>query len=98
MFISFLLAWESLERPFRRRWFLVPLAGAVVADWTENLLHLQQLRDFVSNEPIHANLIGVASAATILKLVCLAISALLIYSLCVCVVYRNRGLSRKTIN
>ena len=43
---SLLLAWAALGRPFQPVWLILPVAITVVADWTENLLQLSQLRLF----------------------------------------------------
>jgi hypothetical protein len=69
-----LLAWAWLGRPFAPGWLVAPVAVAAVADWIENLALLGQLRRWTgagggaSGAVLDAGWIGVASAATIVKL------------------------------
>lgn len=62
--------WMTLGRPFHAGWIVAPLVIIVMADWTENLIQLAQLRHYVSsNESRIQDLwIQVSSCATIIKL------------------------------
>ncbi|MEX3007301.1 hypothetical protein [Hoeflea sp. TYP-13] len=60
-------------------WFLTPVAVAVLADWTENSIHLRQLKTFDGTAAsLDAGLIQLASVATGIKLVFVILSLLLI--------------------
>jgi len=85
MLISVLVAWKSMEGSFDPKWVVICIAILVLADWTENLVHLNQLGHFVRNEPLHAVWIQVASSATIIKSGFLVLSAIQIGGLAVCV-------------
>jgi hypothetical protein len=65
-----LLAWASLGRPFHPAWVLAPVLVGVLADWTENLIQLGQMRIYVNNGPqaLQDGWIRVASVATAVKL------------------------------
>jgi len=80
---SLLLAWSSLGRPFSPAWIMAPVAITVVADWTENLVQLAQLRRYSAGgaHALQASWIRVASAATSLKLLFLGVSSLLLLTL-----------------
>ena len=66
--ISLLMAWAGLGRPFHPVWIITPLAITLLADWTENLVQLGQLKRFLAGTPIQEGWIRIASAATALKL------------------------------
>lgn len=68
---SLLMAWVLLGRPFHPLWLMAPVAVTIIADWTENLVQIAQLRSFrESGEAgLHVRWIQVASIATILKLI-----------------------------
>lgn len=72
---SLLLVWSTLGRPFSPAWIMVPVAVTVVADWTENLIQLAQLRRFVGHAALQGGWIAVASAATLVKFVFFAVSS-----------------------
>jgi hypothetical protein len=67
---SSLRAWATLGRPFRRVWLMAPVAVTVLADWTENLVQLGQLRHYTEGGEagLQPGWIRIASAATILKM------------------------------
>lgn len=68
---SLLMAWASLGRPFNPAWVLAPVVITLLADWTENLVQLGQIKRYIitSNETaLQAGWIQVASTATMLKL------------------------------
>jgi hypothetical protein len=81
--VSLLLAWDALGRSFYPLWVVLPVVAGMLADWTENVVHLCQLRRFVASgaSGLQAGWIQVASAATILKLLLLAGSSLLLVTL-----------------
>jgi hypothetical protein len=62
---------RDLDKAFSPVWLIAPVAITVLADWTENLIHLAQLRSYVEqgNEGLQAGWIQIASAATIIKIV-----------------------------
>jgi hypothetical protein len=69
--VSMGLAWMARENhPFHLAWIVIPLAVTLIADWTENLVHLDQLKRFRSGGPaaLDAGWIRIASTATALKL------------------------------
>lgn len=68
--ISLLLTWHLLGRPFSPLWIIAPLALMALADWTENLIHLSQLKRFVlhGESALESSLIQIASLATCIKL------------------------------
>lgn len=79
---SLLLAWAMLDRRFHPALVVLPVAVSVLADWTENLVLLGQLRSFRQHAAaIDSWSIQIASAATIVKLVSLAGSFLLLAGL-----------------
>ena len=80
---SLLLAWSTLGRPFNPAWVMAPVAITVLADWTENLVQLAQLRRYSRGgaDALQAPWIRVASAATSLKLLFLGVSSLLLLTL-----------------
>lgn len=65
-----LSTWSSLGRNYSLAWILAPLAITVVADWTENLVHLEQLKRFMAHgrNALQENRLRLASTATRLKL------------------------------
>jgi hypothetical protein len=65
---SLLMAWASLGRPFNAAWLITSVAITLIADWTENLVQLSQLRRYVNGIALESGWIQIASIATILKL------------------------------
>ena len=71
---ALLLGWAMVGRPFAAWWLVLPVALVVVADWTENLVHLAQLERWTAlgREPATALLstgwIRLASVATTVKI------------------------------
>ena len=65
-------AWLTLEGPFPWVWIAAPLALAMIADWVENLIQLNQLRRYRDGPEGDGNLhdawIRAACCATIIKL------------------------------
>lgn len=67
--VSMVMAWTA-GHPFHLAWIVIPLAVTLLADWTENLVHLDQLKRFRDRGPaaLDAGRIRIASTATALKL------------------------------
>jgi hypothetical protein len=88
LFISLFMAWTTLGRPIHPIWITAPVAITVLADWTENLVHIGQLRRYTdgSAAALHSGWIRVASAATVLKLTSFAGTTLLLAGLIVGVI------------
>ena len=85
MLTSVMLAWNWLNHSFDLKWVVIFIAIVVLADWTENLVHLHQLGQFVRNEPMQAVWVQVASGATTIKSGFLVLSAIRIGGLAVSV-------------
>ena len=81
---SLLFGWIMLDRPFSPAWLLVPVATILVADWTENLIHLGQIGKFTGTAApdISSLAVGVASIATMVKIWTIVISYSLLIWLC----------------
>lgn len=62
--------WTAVGKTFSHAWLVVLVAITMIADWTENLIQLSQLRLYVENgkDGLQPGRIQVASAATIVKL------------------------------
>lgn len=79
------LAWSDLGRPFAPAWLLAPVLLGMLADWVENLIHLDQLGRYVQHGPtaLSSGWIQLASWATSLKLalVCTGFLLLAVLSL-----------------
>ena len=76
LLISVLSAWSALGRP--RFWNLmaIPIWVAVLADWTENSLLLYLLQSYINNNTAELNpdMVQIASTATMLKFIFIALS------------------------
>ena len=69
--VSLLLAWTALGRPFNPVWIIAPVAITILADWAENLSHLNQLKrvdQMNSLGALQKGWIQVASVATTVKI------------------------------
>lgn len=68
---SCLLGWAWLGRPFNPAWVIAPIMVAVVADWVENLVLLDQIKKFQSlgGAGLERRWVRVASVATIVKII-----------------------------
>lgn len=88
---ALLLAWAALDRPFSPVWLLTPVAITMLADWTENLVQLSQLRLFNLSDKtgLQAGWIQIASAATMVKLVFYGGASLLLIYLVVKMIVRG---------
>jgi hypothetical protein len=65
---ALLCAWVALGRPFQPVWIMAPVIINVVADWTENLIQLCQLKLFTSGAALQPGWIQIASGATMVKI------------------------------
>jgi hypothetical protein len=88
--ISLLWVWASLGRPFHPAWLIAPLAITALADWTENLVQLGQIKRFLAGTPVQEGWILVASAVTALKLVFFYASWLGLLALVLLLIFRAR--------
>jgi hypothetical protein len=87
------LAREALGRPLHLAWLLAPVALTVAADWTENLVHLDQARRHVEEggAGLHPGWIQAASAATMVKLGFFTLTCVLLLGLAAWLVVRRAG-------
>lgn len=78
--VSLLLAWGWRNRGFSQGWLLLPVVIYLLADWTENLIQLGQLRLYRQAGPnaLQDGRIRIASMATTVKLLFFCSSFLLI--------------------
>lgn len=83
--VSLLTASATLGGRVRAAWLIVPVVVTVVADWTENLVQLEQFRNYieVGEKGLAGGWIRVASTATIVKLLFFSISSLALLALLV---------------
>lgn len=91
--VSLMIASAMLGGPVHPVWLIVPVVLTVVADWVENLVHLDQLRNYIGagKDGLVAGWIQVASTATIVKLLFFAISSLGLAALLITLVLRARS-------
>lgn len=63
-------SWIAVGKTFSSVWLILLVAVTVIADWTENLIHLSQLRFYRENgkNGLQPGWIRIASAATTVKL------------------------------
>jgi hypothetical protein len=82
---SLLMAWSSMVQAYPLTWILIPVAITLLADWTENFVHLKQLKRYASGGQgaLQESWIRVASTATFLKLSFFAASWLILLCLIV---------------
>jgi hypothetical protein len=79
--VSLVTASAKLGCPLHVAWVIAPVVVTVIADWVENLVQLDQLRDYIKSDKkdataLDAKWIRVASTATIVKLLFFSISSL----------------------
>jgi hypothetical protein len=88
--VSLVMAWEALGRPHSAAWPLLPVALAMLADWTENLVQLGQLGRFVDggDDALQPSWIRVASTATAVKLLASGMTSVVLVVLVVAMVVR----------
>jgi len=90
---ALLRAREAAGRPVRLAWLLAPVALTVAADWTENLVHLDQARRHgeEGGAGLQAGWIQLASAATTVKMGLFIVSFLLLLGLAARLATRRPG-------
>lgn len=90
LLVALLLAWNMAAQPFARAWLMAPVVVGMVADWVENLVHLNQLGLYRKHGSgsLDAGWIQVASCATSLKLVALGAAFLLLAGLCSAIILK----------
>jgi hypothetical protein len=85
---SLLMARAALGWTFSSGWLLAPVLMGVLADWTENLVQLSQIKHHLISPPLQADWIRVASLATLVKLVFVFGVWLVLVFLCVVMLVR----------
>lgn len=70
-------------------WFLIPVIAAIVADWIETAILLQQMKNFDLTGTLDEGQIKLASIATITKSVSITLSAVLIILFAVALLIRG---------
>lgn len=95
--ISLLLTWAILGRPFRPLWIITPVAVLVLADWTENLVQLHQLKKYREHgeAALQPYMIQIASIATCIKLTFFCALTLFLIGLVIIVLVRSPRLASK---
>jgi hypothetical protein len=85
--VSLWRVWTVMDERFSRIWLFAPLIVTMVADWTENLAQLSQLRRFVEvgTTGLQPEWIQVASIATTIKVLFFFVTVVLLIVLA----YRN---------
>jgi hypothetical protein len=83
---ALLRVWRDLGKAFSRVWLIAPVAITVLADWTENLIHLAQLRSYLEKgrEGLQAGWIQIASVATTAKILFFVGTLVLLIGLAIC--------------
>jgi hypothetical protein len=83
---ALLRVWKDLGKPFSHAWLIAPVAITVVADWTENMIHLGQLRSYLEKgtEGLQAGWIQIASGATTAKILFFVGTLVLLIYLAIC--------------
>lgn len=85
---SLLIVWAAIGRPFSAAWLVIPVVITLLADWTENLVQLDQLQRFMDGSALQPGWVQIASVATIFKIVFFAGSSLLVIGLVIFMVVR----------
>ena len=94
---ALLQAWVDVGKTFSSVWLVVLVAITMLADWTENIIHLYQLPIYIGNgkDGLQPGWIQIASAATTVKLFFFTGALVLIIVLAVCkVVQKNKVITR----
>lgn len=90
---SMLLLWAALGRSFSPAIPVATVAAMMVADWTENLVHLAQISKLLDHEAgydaLRRSWIALASTATSVKWVLIGASAIAIVLLVIVLFVRN---------
>jgi hypothetical protein len=90
--VSLLTASAMLGGRVHATWLIAPVGVTVVADWAENLVQLDQLRNYIEagEKGLAPGWINVASTATAVKLLFFSISSLALLALLVTLILRAR--------
>jgi hypothetical protein len=85
--VSLWRVWTVMDEKFSLTWLFAPLVLTMVADWTENLTQLSQLRRFVEvgKTGLQPEWIQIASIATTIKVLLFFVTVVLLIVLA----YRN---------
>jgi hypothetical protein len=86
---SLIMAWAYCGRPFSVLWILAPVVITVIADWSENLIHLAQSTRFEEGRVLQGDWIRIASFATTMKWSFLGVSSLLLIVFVGAVLFRS---------
>ena len=88
-------AWTAVGKTFSPVWLIVLVAVTVIADWTENLIQLSQLRLYMENgkDGLQLGWIQIASAATTVKLLFFIGALVLILILALCKVVQKNNVN-----
>ena len=80
--VSLLTISAMLRSPIHTAWLIAPVVVTVVADWIENLVQLDQLRNFIESgeKGLSAGWIHLSSTVTIVKLLFGVISFLVLFA------------------
>ena len=91
LLFSLFMAWTALGRPFNSLCLVVPSLMMMLADWTENVAQLHEMKRFITNPAtaLSRDWIRVASVATTLKWVFVAGVSLFLISLVVVMICRS---------
>lgn len=91
--VALFLARGALGRPFHAAWLAVPVVLTVAADWTENLVQLEQARRHVAEgrAGLQPGWMQIASAATTVKLGFFILTCVLLLGLAAWLVVRRTG-------
>ncbi|HET7462228.1 MAG TPA: hypothetical protein VFJ82_13310 [Longimicrobium sp.] len=88
---ALLMAWAALGRPVHPGWVVAPVLILVLADWTENLATLGQIRRWNAGGPaaLQPAWVRVASLATTVKCVFIAVTVLLVVAMAAWLLVRS---------
>jgi hypothetical protein len=95
--VGLLISWVGARKPIGVGWLVAPVVVTIVADWTENLVHLAQLSHFESIAVVDGTWMHVASAATSIKIVAYSLSAVLILVFCGMGFLQGRGVVQQLV-
>ena len=89
--VSFFLLWDGLGRPFAPAWWIALVVVVMLADWTENVIQLQQLARLITGGPeaLQAGWLQAASLGTRVKLHSFMACVLCVWFLAARLAWRN---------
>ena len=85
---SLLMLWIMLDKPISLIWLLMPVAIAITADWTENIIQLGQIQLFMGDQELQPDQVQIASISTFIKIMSIVASSLLLLGLSVCLIIK----------